>query len=439
MRPSGREALLDPTRPKLAQPDWPSLPRPDLRRGGEGAALGLSGLSVLVCLFIMPLVYGVVAFHGALVEMLKAPVLEHVAFNCAANLFVMLTAIGLKGRLDHKITAVSRHVLMAHGTVAFFTLIFRHYYSIPMLLTGIATSSVLGVAVTYVRHRVTRLRIGVLGPWRPILSEADFPFEVVEGPQTDISRFDLLIIPSVDDLSPEWIPTLSRALLAGQRVRHAAEYIEECRGMVSIEDFAINQLPERGLANYRIPKRVLDIALVTISLPITLPILALASLAVVAVIGRPVIFVQPRVGQGGRVFNMFKLRTMPPPRKVGGATVQADARIAPVSQRLRQRHLDELPQMWNVLIGDMSIVGPRPEQPALADSYTRQIPAFTYRQLVRPGITGWAQVRAGYAADLAETRVKLGYDLFYLKNFSFALDLRILVRTCWTLVHGGAR
>ena len=85
----------------------------------------------------------------------------------------------------------------------------------------------------------------------------------------------------------------------------------------------------------------------------------------------------------------------------------------------------------------MSLIGPRPEQPALAEAYIREAPAFAFRQLVRPGITGWAQVRAPYASDLAETRVKLAYDLFYLKNFSFGLDVRILARTVWTLISGG--
>jgi lipopolysaccharide/colanic/teichoic acid biosynthesis glycosyltransferase len=121
---------------------------------------------------------------------------------------------------------------------------------------------------------------------------------------------------------------------------------------------------------------------------------------------------------------------------VGVATIRNDTRITPLGKWLRRFRIDELPQLWNVLKGDMSIVGPRPEQRSLSDDYTRAIPAFAYRSMVRPGITGWAQVRAGYAADLAETRIKLGYDLFYLKYFSFSLDVQILLRTIWILLSG---
>jgi lipopolysaccharide/colanic/teichoic acid biosynthesis glycosyltransferase len=114
--------------------------------------------------------------------------------------------------------------------------------------------------------------------------------------------------------------------------------------------------------------------------------------------------------------------------------------VTPLGRILRRFRIDELPQLANVLRGEMSVIGPRPEWEPLAEAFERQEPKYAVRRLVRPGITGWAQVRAGPAADLAETRVKLAYDLFYLKNMSFALDLQILWRTGWTLlVGGGAR
>src|SRR5439155_16227982 len=119
------------------------------------------------------------------------------------------------------------------------------------------------------------------------------------------------------------------------------------------------------------------------------------------------------------------------------ATSRGDARVTRLGRFLRRFRIDEIPQLWNVALGDMSFIGPRPEQPALTHSYIREAPAFAYRQLVRPGISGWAQVRAGYAANLEETKVKLGYDLFYLKNFSLGLDLQIMLRTLWTLFAGG--
>ncbi|MDB5480544.1 MAG: exopolysaccharide biosynthesis polyprenyl glycosylphosphotransferase [Caulobacteraceae bacterium] len=188
-------------------------------------------------------------------------------------------------------------------------------------------------------------------------------------------------------------------------------------------------------------KRLFDILVSLAVAPLALPVVIAAGAAILLTMGKPVFFRQVRVGLGGRPFMILKLRTMRP-GEAGGqtATVVGDARVTPLGRWLRRYHLDELPQLWNVLIGEMSLVGPRPEQPALAEAYAREAPAFAYRQLMRPGITGWAQVRAGYAADLAETRVKLVHDLFYLKKCSFALDVEICARTVWALLSGaGAR
>ena len=180
-----------------------------------------------------------------------------------------------------------------------------------------------------------------------------------------------------------------------------------------------------------------DIFLSLAMAPLVLPLLVISSAAILVTMGRPVFFRQARVGLGGRPFLILKLRTMRPCEAVGQtATAVGDRRVTPVGRWLRRFHIDELPQLWNVLTGEMSLIGPRPEQPALADAYAREVPAFACRQLVRPGITGWAQVRAGYAADLAETRVKLDHDLFYLENCSLALDVEICARTIWALVSG---
>ncbi len=182
----------------------------------------------------------------------------------------------------------------------------------------------------------------------------------------------------------------------------------------------------------------MDLMIVVALLPVALPILAAGALAVLISMGRPVLFVQPRTGQGGKVFSIYKLRTMQASAETHGATtVKGDLRITPVGGFLRRFRIDELPQLLNVLKGDMSIIGPRPEWTLLSEKYSRDLPVYVYRHLVRPGITGWAQVRGGYASDLAETRTKVGYDLFYIKNLSFSLDVQILLRTVWTLLSGG--
>jgi lipopolysaccharide/colanic/teichoic acid biosynthesis glycosyltransferase len=227
-------------------------------------------------------------------------------------------------------------------------------------------------------------------------------------------------------------------MLAGKPVRHAAEYLEEARGVVSIEHFDVEHLPDGGLSSYRPGKRALDLILLVAAAPFALVLLTLGALAVLLFMGRPVFFVQSRVGLGGAEFKMIKLRTMRFTRATDGptATAQADTRVTRLGRFLRRFRIDEIPQLWNVAVGEMSFIGPRPEQPALSEAYVSQAPAFAYRHLVRPGISGWAQVRAGYAANLEETKVKLGYDLYYLKYFSLGLDLQIMLRTLWTLTVG---
>jgi lipopolysaccharide/colanic/teichoic acid biosynthesis glycosyltransferase len=231
-------------------------------------------------------------------------------------------------------------------------------------------------------------------------------------------------------------------MLLGKQIRHVAEFTEDVQGIVSIDHFDLEQISVARMEAYRFGKRLLDILLVVVAVPLAAPLLMLGMCMVLIKMGRPIFFVQPRVGLGGQPFQMYKLRTMRIANHAEGvrATSSGDSRVTKVGKILRRFRIDELPQLLNVLKGDMSVIGPRPEQPMLTQEYERELPAFVYRSLVRPGITGWAQVRAGYAANLEETRVKLTYDLFYIKNFSFALDMQILFRTIWTLASGvGAR
>jgi len=144
-----------------------------------------------------------------------------------------------------------------------------------------------------------------------------------------------------------------------------------------------------------------------------------------------------RVGRRGRVFRMIKFRTMYHGVKGPSFTVTGDPRVTRVGQFLRRTRLDELPQVFNIIRGDMSWVGPRPEALELDQKYVRDIPHFALRGIVRPGVTGWAQINQGYAHDPDEMRSKLEYDLFYMKHCSLWLDLVIVLRT-FAVVIGGA-
>ena len=185
-------------------------------------------------------------------------------------------------------------------------------------------------------------------------------------------------------------------------------------------------------------KRALDIVVASVALVILLPFFALAALAVRIGSPGPIIFRQTRVGQFGQPFTMLKLRTMVQHAEQNGAqwASKSDNRITPVGQFLRRSRLDEIPQLLNVLAGEMSLVGPRPERPEFTKTLESKIPFFVHRVLVKPGITGWAQVNSGYAATEAEAATKLSFDLYYVKNLSFAMDLRVLLRTISSFASG---
>ncbi len=350
----------------------------------------------------------------------------------------MTGSVDLAGRLDQRLSNILLRTAIFHGALAFFTLVTRHYYSIPMLLTAAPISAVGGAIVSVLRQKDSAPRVGIVGPWHWIAEDRGHSCRRIEASTESIAEYALILVTFDGPLPAEWTPLLSRALLAGKTVRHIAEYLEEAKGVVSIEHFELNHLPATGLASYRTPKRAFDLIFAIAVMPIAIPVAVVAAAGIWMTMGWPLMFIQDRVGLGGVSFRMLKLRTMRPFDQGGAvvATARGDSRITRFGYWLRRFRIDELPQLANVLLGDMSVIGPRPEQPALTEAYIRDIPAFAFRQLVRPGITGWAQVRAGYAADLEETRTKLGYDLFYLKNFSLGLDLQILARTVWTLISG---
>jgi lipopolysaccharide/colanic/teichoic acid biosynthesis glycosyltransferase len=189
--------------------------------------------------------------------------------------------------------------------------------------------------------------------------------------------------------------------------------------------------------------RALDLLLVGLSLPITGPIMALAALAIRLESKGPALFWQKRIGRGGEPFWMVKFRSMAAGNEGEDESVFAneeDDRVTTVGRIIRKARIDELPQFWNVLKGEMSLIGPRPEQVGLAEDFDDSMELYHTRHLVRPGITGWAQVLHGYAADEDETHRKLEHDLYYVKHRSVTLDLLIVYLTLKTILTGfGAR
>lgn len=188
-------------------------------------------------------------------------------------------------------------------------------------------------------------------------------------------------------------------------------------------------------------KSLIDILLALLILPLIFPIILLAGLLILLESGWPVIYRQTRTGRDGKDFTLYKLRTMvkDAESKGVGLTTKNDPRITLLGNFLRKSRIDELPQVINVLKGDMSFIGPRPERPEFNRPLEKQIPYYSLRHVVRPGITGWAQVLGRYAVSEDEFREKLQYDLYYIKNYSFLMDVAIVLKTLRIIVLGAGR
>ena len=238
----------------------------------------------------------------------------------------------------------------------------------------------------------------------------------------------------MDDLRLRLLGQLKMQHLRLYSVEAVAELVSGRKTLPHIDDdlWAIDNDP-----GYDRIKRFLDVCVLSMLAPIWLLIAVVITVAVRYDSKGPALFIQERVGRNGKVFKLFKFRSMVHGLQAPGVHfAQAeDPRITRVGRVLRRTRLDELPQLWNVLRGEMSLIGPRPEQVPFVREFAKTIPSYPYRHLVRPGLTGWAQVQQGYADSADSTRIKLSYDLYYVAHYSLALDLLIVAKTCkivWT-------
>jgi sugar transferase (PEP-CTERM system associated) len=231
--------------------------------------------------------------------------------------------------------------------------------------------------------------------------------------------------------------------LAGVKVEEATSWLEKITGRIEVEQLYPSWLiftdGFRFSNFHRIVRRILNFTAALFGVLATLPLLPLIALAVRLDSAGPVLYRQRRVGRGGKTFNCYKFRTMRSDAEADtGATwaTDDDPRITRVGRFLRSSRLDEIPQLWCVLKGDMHFVGPRPERPEFVEWLSKEIPYYGVRHLVRPGITGWAQVQYKYGNTLEDAREKLQYDLFYIKNASVGLDMLIMFQTIKIVVLG---
>jgi sugar transferase (PEP-CTERM system associated) len=258
------------------------------------------------------------------------------------------------------------------------------------------------------------------------------------------------IVIAIDDRKANFpIDDLIECKMSGIHVIDLLTFLERQIGKIQLDILQpVNMVFLDGFSHAVLKKwekRAFDVAMSLAMLSVAAPVMAITALAILAESGGrgPVLYRQDRVGRNGRVFSVVKFRSMRVDAEKHGVAQWAcedDPRVTRVGRFIRKVRIDELPQLWNVLRGDMSFVGPRPERPQFVAELSRRIPYYTLRHRVNPGITGWAQVRYPYGSSEKDAKEKLEYDLYYIKNYSVFLDLSILFQTVQVILTGqGAR
>ena len=269
---------------------------------------------------------------------------------------------------------------------------------------------------------------------RTVLAASDQLCELAERHHLD----DIVVaVTNPGTIQRPLLDALVRCWEKGIAIHPMPLYFEEATGAVPVEHLGQN-LFALSYSQLVIPRRVwdwarraLDIAVALLGFPVFLIILPLVSLATHLCSPGPIFYHQQRVGRGGKLFRLTKFRSMVQNAESNGAvwSREDDPRVTPVGRFLRKTRLDELPQLWNVFVGDMSLIGPRPERPEFVEELEKQLPYYPIRHSVRPGLTGWAQVRYHYGSSVQDALAKLQYDLYYIKHRGPALDMLVLLHT----------
>jgi lipopolysaccharide/colanic/teichoic acid biosynthesis glycosyltransferase len=340
--------------------------------------------------------------------------------------------------------------LFTFGVAAMAVGVLRLPYSILIFALGFASTTLLSFLVTALSRMTVEAQLMVPGGKVDQLARTTpGAFYLTPEVLAEFMRLGRTPPSVVADLHHEHSPEVERmiaeAALAGIPVYHYKTWLEAQTGQVRVDHL---RETNRGSLipnlSYMIAKRAVDIAVAVALMPILLPLLAIIGVAIKLDSPGSVFFCQERIGFRGHRFRMYKFRTMRS-RSVAQTedalrhdqmTRTDDDRITRVGAILRRYRLDELPQVLNVLAGDMSWIGPRPEAINLSQWYGSRLPFYSYRHIVRPGLTGWAQVNQGHVTDLDEINDKLGYDFYYIKNFSHWLDMLILLKTVRVILFG---
>lgn len=397
--------------------------------------------------------------YKAQTDMLSADYasLHTIAVTCAMGVTLMLTYVfiphGYELQSSRLVIAIS-HLALIPITLGYRRIIYLRRISKRELRPIVFLGD--GASFQTLREEFSRMRLPqplidagpsgdpgsslATGPAAPTTIKA-----LLDDISTDTIRAEAIVLrESSDHVDPEISRKLVELYFAGIPTYTLERFHQIYWRKIPL--YRLNQawLFQEGFRVAREPvferlKRLSDIVLALTGLMAGVPFVLVAAAAIWMEDRGAVFFTQVRVGKNGRPFRLVKLRTMRPGSDASPYTQPGDTRVTRVGRLLRTTRIDELPQLWNVLRGEMSLIGPRAEWDRLVAGYEREIPCYHFRHLVKPGITGWAQVNYPYGASLEDTIRKLEYDLYYIRHFSFLLDASIVLKTIHIMLFGKGR
>lgn len=332
-------------------------------------------------------------------------------------------------------------VFSVYGILLSMIMLSREPYSIRIMLLGLLATIVL-LAIQHVlsgQSRKLNLYCLPLGDAASFTSTPHYTFKLLLRPKLPRTYFDGVVADMRFHLMPqEWQKFLADCAFKGVPIYNAMQLNETITGRVNAKNLIENNFGLLSPSLFRQNlKRFFDLMFLLFISPIAIPLMLMIALLIKRDSPGGIFFVQRRMGLNGRWFKVLKFRTMyADPSKHIPLVDGVNPNITNIGRILRKYRLDELPQFWNVLKGEMSLIGPRPESEELARWYSKEVMFFSYRHVVRPGISGWAQVMQGYTQGLDEMDHKLEYDFYYIKHFSVWLDLLIWYKTIRTVLTG---
>ncbi len=335
---------------------------------------------------------------------------------------------------------------VSYGLLLLILVLFRIPYSRSLLTTVFFVNITASFSIRAILHKYMKHRIGVVstGEYARLIEISGVDWKLLNNPSDSLDDLDSVSVDLRSDLSDEWERFLASLALMGVPVYHTKHLRESLTGKVEIEKISENSFGTLSpLYAYMNVKHVIDWIFAFLAILTLMPLFIVIALIIRIDSTGPVIFKQIRIGYQGKPFWVYKFRTMTVAQletdqvaRDDAITKSGDNRITNIGRFLRHSRLDELPQLLNVIKGEMSWIGPRPEAEILSRWYENEIPFYRYRHIVRPGITGWAQVHQGHVADVDQVREKLHFDFYYIKNFSLWIDVIVVVRTVRTMLTG---